>query len=103
MRGLVNNQVCASPVLQLQGRLLWRGRFSACGAWPLTSGYSSAQLRARVWPVLLGVDALPFDEAAYQAQQGTRHRDSSTVECDVERSLWSYTEGAALLFVMRKL
>ena len=63
-------------------------------------GRSSVQLRARVWPVLLGVDALPFDEAAYQAQQGTRHRDSSTVECDVERSLWSYTEGAALLPVI---
>ena len=53
------------------------------------------QLRTRVWPVLLGVDGLPFDEEAYAAQHSTRHRDSSTVECDVERSLWSYTEGAA--------
>lgn len=54
------------------------------------------QLRARVWPVLLGVEGLPFDDSAYEEAASRPHRDSSTVECDVERSLWSYTEGRPL-------
>lgn len=51
------------------------------------------QVRARVWPVLLGVDIQEFDERAYKIWQRQPHRDSSVVKCDVERSLWSYTEG----------
>ena len=54
---------------------------------------SRMQLRARVWPVLLGVDGVPFDDSAYEEASSMPHRDSSTVNCDVERSLWSYTEG----------
>ncbi len=51
------------------------------------------QVRARVWPVLLGVNAQEFDERAYKIWQDQPHRDSNVVNCDVERSLWSYTEG----------
>ncbi len=46
-----------------------------------------------MWPVLLGVDAQEFDEQAYKIWQDQPHRDSNVVNCDVERSLWSYTEG----------
>ncbi len=53
------------------------------------------QVRARVWPVLLGVEAQEFDERAYRIWQGEPHRDSNVVNCDVERSLWSYTEGVS--------
>lgn len=56
-------------------------------------GLVNQQVRARVWPVLLGVDAQEFDERAYKIWQGQPHRDSNIVNCDVERSLWSYTEG----------
>jgi hypothetical protein len=46
-----------------------------------------------VWPVLLGVKEEAFDERAYKIWQGSKHRDSSVVDCDVARSIWSYTEG----------
>ena len=59
----------------------------------LQSRVCIVQVRARVWPVLLGVDAQEFDERAYRIWQGEPHRDSNVVNCDVERSLWSYTEG----------
>jgi Rab-GTPase-TBC domain len=54
------------------------------------------QIRARVWPLLLGVDSKSFDLEAYQTDSVLPHRDSSVVECDVARSLWSYTEGARI-------
>ena len=56
------------------------------------------QVRARVWPLLLGVDTRlgPEEEQEYQELRSAKHRDSAVVECDVQRSLWTFTEGAAL-------
>ena len=51
------------------------------------------QLRARVWPVLLGVDPAAISKDEYMQWAHGRHPDSSVVDVDVERSLWSYTEG----------
>jgi len=56
------------------------------------------QVRARVWPLLLGVDTRlgPEEEQEYLELRSAKHRDSAVVECDVQRSLWTFTEGAAL-------
>ena len=50
------------------------------------------QLRARVWPILLGVNS-DFDPEQYSLWREGKHRDSTVVSCDVQRSLWSFTEG----------
>jgi hypothetical protein len=50
-------------------------------------GLVTDPLRARVWPKLLYVD-VPSAAPAHSAEP---HRDSSTVQCDVERSLWHFT------------
>lgn len=52
-------------------------------------------LRSRVWPLLLGANGpAPRGEAArYAVLARTMHKDSHVVECDMARSLWSYTEG----------
>ncbi len=56
------------------------------------------QLRARVWPVLLGVEsALAGEAATFAARAAAGHKDSHVVACDMERSLWSFTEGALCL------
>lgn len=55
-------------------------------------GLVTDPLRARVWPKLLGADdsglatTLRFVRHAADA-----HRDSTTVQCDVDRSLWHFT------------
>lgn len=56
------------------------------------------QLRSRVWPLLLGANGpAPRSEAArYAVLARTMHKDSHVVECDMARSLWSYTEGMPL-------
>lgn len=51
------------------------------------------QLRARVWPVLLGVEPAAISRDEYMQWAHGRHPDSSVVDVDVQRSLWSYTEG----------
>ena len=51
------------------------------------------QVRARVWPILLGIEAKGLDQTIYQVNACSLHRDSGVVDCDVQRSLWSYTEG----------
>ena len=50
-------------------------------------GLVTDPLRARVWPRLLNADV----PRAAPAQRAESHRDSSTVQCDVERSLWHFT------------
>lgn len=58
------------------------------------------QLRARVWPVLLAVEApLAREAATFAARAAAGHKDSHVVACDMERSLWSFTEGARLLLL----
>ncbi|PRW56252.1 TBC1 domain family member 20 [Chlorella sorokiniana] len=57
-------------------------------------GLVSDSLRARVWPVLLGVEApLAGEGTTFAARAAAGHKDSNVVACDVERSLWSFTEG----------
>ena len=51
------------------------------------------QLRARVWPVLLGVESVSVSQDEYMQWAHEKHADSSVVDCDVQRSLWSYTHG----------
>ncbi len=53
-------------------------------------------MRARAWPLLLGVDTQlgPEEEQEYLELRCAKHRDSAVVECDVQRSLWTFTEGA---------
>ena len=51
------------------------------------------QLRTRVWPLLLGVEPQPHDQQSYEARHSRAHADSHVVQCDMERSLWSFTEG----------
>lgn len=55
------------------------------------------QLRSRVWPLLMGVDGPgpPGEAARYAVLARSTHKDSHVVECDMARSLWSYTEGGA--------
>ena len=55
------------------------------------------QLRARVWPLLLGVESTAYDPTIYAVYASEKHRDSSTVEVDVQRSIWSFTEGEPAL------
>lgn len=61
-------------------------------------GLVNSQLRSRLWPRLLGSQdaassAPPALPEGYNVVAEEAHRDSSTVRCDVERSLWSFTEG----------
>ena len=51
----------------------------------LPGGFLSNQIRARVWPKLLGVNR--FDISDYRCFIDP-HRDDSQVKVDVERSLW---------------
>lgn len=54
-----------------------------------------SQVRGRVWPLLLGVEPhlSPEAEEEYLEARCAKHADSSVVECDIQRSLWSFTEG----------
>jgi len=55
-------------------------------------GLVNNEIRAKVWPVLLGVEA-GFDAQRYGGLKQGGHRDAAVVTCDVQRSLWSFTEG----------
>ena len=63
---------------------------SCTGLMPL---HHAMQLRARVWPVLLGVEGVSVSQDEYMQWAHEKHADSSVVDCDVQRSLWSYTQG----------
>jgi hypothetical protein len=53
-------------------------------------GLVSDAVRARVWPLLLGVEQLTArSPRELEALSATPHRDSAVVHCDVARSLWS--------------
>jgi hypothetical protein len=56
-------------------------------------GLVTDQVRASAWPRLLGVDARAAPAARYTQHALERHRDSSTVQCDCDRSLWHFTPG----------
>lgn len=52
-------------------------------------GLASDTLRARVWPLLLGVEGTECSARSLDALASLQHRDSAVVQCDVARSLWS--------------
>lgn len=56
-------------------------------------GLVTHALRSRAWPLLLGVQDQSHDERDYVARREMIHKDSHVVECDMLRSLWSWTEG----------
>ena len=56
-------------------------------------GLVTDDVRAAAWPKLLGVDAHAVSVERYRRHALERHRDSSTVQCDVDRSLWHFTPG----------
>eukprot|EP00803_Ostreobium_quekettii_P011044 evm.model.scf_763.6 EVM.evm.TU.scf_763.6 scf_763:49464-53228(+) len=56
-------------------------------------GLSNNRLRARVWPLLLGVDADAWPHDRYDELACMEHADSPTLRADIARSLWSFTVG----------
>ena len=63
-------------------------------------GLVNSSIRARVWPLLLGLvqpDPQPTD---YEAEAVGEHDDVQTIKNDVARSLHSLTAGAPALGVM---
>ncbi|KAL3140084.1 hypothetical protein ABBQ38_004364 [Trebouxia sp. C0009 RCD-2024] len=53
-------------------------------------GLVSSEIRARAWPLLLGVRETAD---SYEDHKAGTHRDSSVVDVDVQRSLWAWTDG----------
>lgn len=51
-------------------------------------GFQNNQLRARIWPKLLGINRFILSDYRYYIV--TPHRDESQIRADVERSLWNY-------------
>lgn len=89
IRGLVNDGVRPQrPLLAPRGCRRCLPCNPRCRPFP--------QLRARVWPLLVGVEATSQDVAEYEERHGSIHKDSSVVACDMARSLWSFTEGGPL-------
>lgn len=62
-----------------------------CVATSTLPPHNHAQLRVRVWPVLLGVHDHHVDTNDYDTLIRATHRDSAVVDVDVARSLWPYT------------
>ncbi|KAK9868698.1 hypothetical protein WJX84_002032 [Apatococcus fuscideae] len=56
-------------------------------------GLGNRELRSKAWLVLLGLDQESFLREQYLSLAEGLHRDTAVVEVDVQRSLWSYTEG----------
>jgi len=57
-------------------------------------GLGTHALRARAWPLLLGAARPALSDAAdLAAAAAADHRDRSTVDVDVARSLWAFTAG----------
>lgn len=102
VKGLVNNEVHAQlisagwtpscqPLLHIHDR---GTRGAHVALWRHVNGsLCMVQLRRRVWPVLLGIDGTEIPHSDYLQWAGGTHRDSSVIEVDVQRSLWSYTAG----------
>ena len=55
-------------------------------------GLVSDGLRTRVWPLLLGSPAAAASPEELERLGVQPHRDSSVVQCDVARSLWSISD-----------
>ena len=100
VRGLVNDGVSrgGGAFAGLQGRPPLP-RSSRCSRGqpgspaPLSRARTPAQLRVRAWPLMLGLQPdEPHDAADYRMRHASAHADSHVVACDMERSLWTFTE-----------
>jgi hypothetical protein len=58
-------------------------------------GLVNSHLRARVWPLLLGIDTAQHAGGDYDTETHGDHADVKTINDDVARSLHSFTAGAA--------
>lgn len=56
-------------------------------------GLVNHQLRAKAWPMLLGIDLESFDWSDYGRLGGMDHKDTPTVKADIPRSMNQFTEG----------
>uniref|UniRef100_A0A1D2A759 Rab-GAP TBC domain-containing protein n=2 Tax=Auxenochlorella protothecoides TaxID=3075 RepID=A0A1D2A759_AUXPR len=64
-------------------------------------GIPSHQLRTRVWPLLLGLpESLGLNSSVQESQEeqgdaltAAEKRDLQVIACDLDRSLWAFTEG----------
>eukprot|EP00803_Ostreobium_quekettii_P009519 evm.model.scf_2609.1 EVM.evm.TU.scf_2609.1 scf_2609:18306-20930(+) len=56
-------------------------------------GLANNRLRARVWPLLLGIDIDAFSYDQYDELARMDHADTPTLKADIARSLWSFTDG----------
>lgn len=67
---------------------------------PSTCTLPLSQLRTRVWPLLLGLpesldlgSVHPPGEEQERAMTAAEKRDLQVIACDLDRSLWAFTEG----------
>ncbi|GMH45047.1 hypothetical protein BSKO_13004 [Bryopsis sp. KO-2023] len=56
-------------------------------------GLVNHRLRARVWPMLLGIDLENFDWGDYERLGEMDHKDTPTVKADIPRSMHQFTDG----------
>jgi len=56
-------------------------------------GLVNSRLRARVWPLLLGISTAQHGDGDYEAEAYGEHADVKTINDDVARSLHSFTAG----------
>ena len=87
VRGLVNNEVG----LRIKHRCMLQAQgFRQYDLYQSPSNVNALQIRARVWPLLLGAKQ---NTESFDDHKVGKHRDSSVVDVDVQRSLWAWTEG----------
>lgn len=56
-------------------------------------GLANSRLRAKVWPLLLGIETDAFPYSKYDDLAHQDHSDTHTLKADIARSLWSFTQG----------
>ena len=53
-----------------------------------TNGFQTAEIRRKVWPLILGVNR--YETVEFRSyQRSGEHSDDSQIRCDVDRSMWS--------------
>ena len=64
-------------------------------------GLVNSHLRARVWPLLLGIDTAQHSGGDYETEAYGDHADVKTINDDVARSLHSFTAGEIAIAIQR--
>lgn len=88
-----NNNTRSQDTIGLANELLARNDIVALRKLAAIRGLVTHGLRSRVWPLLLGTHDQSHDDREYTTRLETPHKDSQVVECDMVRSLWSWTKG----------